>query len=182
MNFEKLTTKDHAAFLKLYDGSFPDNERRIYTDADDLASFMKSKGAKFHAFALKDDRELVGFLSYWDFEGYTYIEHLAVDPAHRGKGLGSKMLQHLFDTVNKNVLIEVERPETDEARRRLEFYERNGFKTRREIDYRQPAYSKKQEPVEMLLMTHGDVELKGYDSIREMLHEVYNVDTMELQK
>ena len=86
------------------------------------------------------------------------------------------MLNHLFKEVSKDVLIEVEHPETDEAKRRIKFYEQNGFKVRREFNYVQPPYSPGQEPVAMLLMTHGNVDLHNSDSIKEMLAEVYNVN------
>ncbi len=132
------------------------------------------KGGKFNAFAAKDGDLFLAFLSYWTFEGYTYIEHFAVVPEHRGKRIGALMLNHLFKEVSPNVLIEVEKPEGEEQKRRIKFYERNGFRVREEFDYTQPAYSSDKSPVEMLLMTHGDVDLHNRDSIREMLREVYN--------
>ena len=95
-------------------------------------------------------------------------------PEHRGKRIGALMLNHLFKEVSPNVLIEVEKPEGEEQKRRIKFYERNGFRVREEFDYTQPAYSSDKSPVEMLLMTHGDVDLHNRDSIREMLREVYN--------
>lgn len=180
--FENIKTADYPAFLKLYNGNFPDNERRLYKDTDDLAEFIKKKGGKFHAFTAKDGTEVIAFLSYWNFEGYTYIEHFTVAEPQRGRRIGTEMLHHLFKTVSENVLLEVEKPETEEAKRRIEFYERNQFRVRKELDYTQPPYSKEQGPVEMLLMTHGDVDLKDKSSIREMLREVYNVEKYEPKK
>ena len=149
MEFTNLKMEDYPSFLKLYNESFPPDERR------ELKDFLAS-------------------LSYWTFEGYTYIEHFAVVPEHRGKRIGALMLNHLFKEVSPNVLIEVEKPEGEEQKRRIKFYERNGFRVREEFDYTQPAYSSDKSPVEMLLMTHGDVDLHNRDSIREMLREVYN--------
>lgn len=176
MEFVNLKMEDYPSFLKLYNDSFPDNERRIYEDEEHLANFIKMKGGKFHAFAAKDGDLFLAFLSYWTFLGYTYVEHFAVQPEHRGKRIGALMLNHLFKEVSKDVLIEVEHPETDEAKRRIKFYEQNGFKVRREFNYVQPPYSPGQEPVTMLLMTHGNVDLHNSDSIKEMLAEVYNVN------
>ncbi len=176
MEFVNLKMEDYPSFLKLYNDSFPDNERRIYEDEEHLANFIKMKGGKFHAFAAKDGDLFLAFLSYWTFLGYTYVEHFAVQPEHRGKRIGALMLNHLFKEVSKDVLIEVEHPETDEAKRRIKFYEQNGFKVRREFNYVQPPYSPGQEPVAMLLMTHGNVDLPNSASIKEMLAEVYNVN------
>lgn len=135
MEFVNLKMEDYPSFLKLYNDSFPDNERRIYEDEEHLANFIKMKGGKFHAFAAKDGDLFLAFLSYWTFLGYTYVEHFAVQPEHRGKRIGALMLNHLFKEVSKDVLIEVEHPETDEAKRRIKFYEQNGFKVRREFNY-----------------------------------------------
>ena len=162
MEFTNLKMEDYPSFLKLYNESFPPDERRELKDEEHLANFIKMKGGKFNAFAAKDGDLFLAFLSYWTFEGYTYIEHFAVMP------------NHLFKEVSPNVLIEVEKPEGEEQKRRIKFYERNGFRVREEFDYTQPAYSSDKSPVEMLLMTHGDVDLHNRDSIREMLREVYN--------
>ena len=174
MEFTNLKMEDYPSFLKLYNESFPPDERRELKDEEHLANFIKMKGGKFNAFAAKDGDLFLAFLSYWTFEGYTYIEHFAVVPEHRGKRIGALMLNHLFKEVSPNVLIEVEKPEGEEQKRRIKFYERNGFRVREEFDNTQPAYSSDKSPVEMLLMTHGDVDLHNRDSIREMLREVYN--------
>lgn len=176
MEFRNLEEKDYQAFLKLYNESFPENERRLYKSAEHVANFVKEKGGKFHAFAIDDGGGLfLGFLSYWTFEGYVYVEHFAVEPAHRGKNIGRKLLSHLLETVSGNVLLEVEKPESPEAVRRIKFYERCGFRLREDINYVQPPYGPGQSGVEMMLMTHGDVKLRDTRDLREMLTEVYNV-------
>lgn len=177
MEFTELRMEDYPSFLKLYNESFPENERRIYKDEKHLADFIKMKGGKFNAFAVKDGELFLGFLSYWVFEGYTYVEHFAVTPEKRGNNLGSLMLRHLFKEVSPDVLLEVEPPTSPDAERRIKFYERNGFRVRKEFNYTQPPYSPSQQPVEMLLMTHGEVSLHNIGSIKEMLQEVYNVKT-----
>lgn len=187
MEFRNLDEKDYPRFLELYNSSFPENERRLYKSAEHVANFIKMKGGKLRGFVVDDnsgdpallkpeDHLFIGFLTYWVFEGYIYVEHFAVQPERRGRNIGSKMLEHLFKTVGENVLIEVEKPETDEARRRIAFYERNGFRLRGDINYVQPPYSAEQSGVEMMLMTHGDVRLRDTRDLREMLTEVYNVE------
>jgi ribosomal protein S18 acetylase RimI-like enzyme len=176
MDFQDLKIEDYPSFLKLYNEAFPENERRLYDDEKHLADFIKMKGGKFHAFVAKDGNEFLGFLSYWNFEGYTYVEHFAVTPAKRGLNIGTKMLNHLIREVSPNVLLEVEPPTDSLTEKRIKFYERNGFRVRGEFRYTQPPYSPTQEPLEMLIMTHGDVSLHNSDSIKEMLREVYNVN------
>lgn len=175
--FEKLKMEDYPHFLSLYNASFPLNEKRIYENEKHLDNFIREKGGKFNAFSAVDGDLYLGFLSYWTFEGYTYIEHFAIAPDQRGKNLGRMMLNHLFKEVSPNVLAEVEPGDTPEAQKRIEFYEKNGFKVREEFNYTQPSYGGKgQTAVPMLLMTHGDVNLHNKDSIKDMLKEVYNVN------
>ena len=47
---------------------------------------------------------------------------------------------------------------------------------REDINYVQPPYSAEQTGIEMMLMTHGDVNLRDTRDLREMLTEVYNVN------
>lgn len=177
MEFTNLKMEDYPAFLKLYNESFPVDERRLYEDEKHLDNYIKMKGGKFNAFAAKDGDLFLAFLSYWTFEGYTYIEHFAVNPAQRGKNIGRLMLNHLFKEVSPNVLVEVHHGDTEEDKKRIEFYEKNEFRVRKEFNYTQPSYGGKgQQAVPMLLMTHGDVNLHNIDSIKDMLREVYNVN------
>ena len=172
-----MKMEDYPSFLNLYNSSFPSDQRRLYEDEKHLDNFIKMKGGKFNAFTAKDGDLFLGFLSYWTFEGYTYIEHFAVDPLHRGKNLGRMMLAHLFKEVSPNVLLETEPADNPVAAGRIEFYEKNGFKIRKEFNYTQPSYGGKgQTVVPMVLMTHGEVNLHNIDSIKEMLKEVYNVN------
>lgn len=177
MEFTKLKVEDYPSFLQLYNDVFPKDQRRIYEDEKHLDNYIKMKGGKFNAFAAKDGDLFLAFLSYWTFEGYTYIEHFAVNPNHRGKNLGRLMLNHLFKEVSPNVLVEVVPPTDKETERTYTFYEKNGFRMRKEFNYTQPSYGKGQNPVEMLLMTHGDVNLHNIDSIKDMLQEVYNINS-----
>lgn len=177
MTFEDLNQKDYPKFLALYESAFPNGERRPYDDAQHLESFINMKGGKFFVTTVKDGDEFIGFLSYWKFKGYIYIEHFAVMPEKRGRNIGRTLLNHVMKEAGDNVLLEVELPDTDEAKRRIKFYEQLGFRIRREINYMQPSYGPGLPQMPMLLMTHGDVDLShGLDDIKAMLREVYNVE------
>lgn len=179
MEFTNLKMEDYPSFLQLYNETFPHDQRRIYESEKHLDNFIKMKGGKFNAFAAKDGDLFLGFLSYWTFQGYTYIEHFAIAPDQRGKNLGRLMLNHLFKEVSPNVLLETSPATDEESQKRITFYEKNGFKIRKEFNYTQPSYGGKgQQSVAMLLMTHGDVNLHNIDSIKEMLQEVYNVNNL----
>lgn len=173
MEFRKLRESDYPALLALYTDAFPPDERRDYEGEEALGRFIRDKGGKFNAFVADDGGLFLGFMTYWTFEGYVYVEHFAVNPEVRGKRIGTLMLKHLLKETDGKILIEVELPGTPESDRRIRFYERNGFRRRDEIEYLQPPYSADKKPVGMLLMTHGDVPVHEVRDLDEMLREVY---------
>ncbi len=175
MEFKNISIGYYSAFLSLYNGSFPENERRIYINESSLGKFIKEKEGKFHILILTDDDDsLLGFISFWKFKGYVYIEHFAVIPKNRAKGLGAMILNYIFSNISQDLILEVELPDTEEAKRRIRFYKRNGFRIIDEIDYIQPPYSPSQSGMKMMIMAHGNVRLKSITDLKEMLKEVYN--------
>ncbi|WP_347272263.1 hypothetical protein [Paenibacillus sp. N3/727] len=51
------------------------------------------------------------------------MEHIAVDSAIRGSGLGGKLMTQYIEESVKPILLEVEPPVMDLAQRRIGFYE-----------------------------------------------------------
>ncbi len=139
------------AIETLYIGSFPPNERRKF---ENVRILLEKDNVPFKMIAAVENGTLIGFLSYWNFDGFTYVEHFAVDVNHRGKGIGSDLLEHFISKCDNNpVVLEVELPEAYDARRRVDFYMRHSFIIWKRLAYTQPAYEKDGQPVEMKLMT-----------------------------
>lgn len=177
MEYITLKEENYPDFLRLYADAFPPEERRPYADASEFGEFVRGKHPKFNVLAAMEDGKFVGFLSYWNFDDYTYIEHFAVSPELRGRNIGGAMMEHVFKAVNDNVLIEVELPETEIARRRIGFYERLGFRQHSGIRYVQPPYSEGLSSLPLMLMTHGRIDMTNWQhTIAPMLREVYRYD------
>ncbi len=176
MVIRDIREKDYPSFLKLYNEAFPVAERRLYRDAGQLENFIRDKYGLFSGFVAEDEEGVfLGFLAYWKYSKLIYLEYFAVDGSHRGRNIEGKMLNYLLEDIREDVLFEVEKPETPEAERRIRFYERYGFRVRREIEYVQPPYSPVQSGVKMDIMTHGEVRLNGTEDLREIYTEVYDV-------
>ena len=179
--FRSVLPEDYRDFLDIYNASFPPDERRVYQGVSGFEEFLQSKSGLFHILVAADGcstgerprGRMLGFLSYWTFPGFVYVEHFAVNPAIRGGGIGSRMLSRLIEAVSPDVLLEVELPDTHEAERRIAFYERHGFRVRREYKYIQPPYGPGQSGMELLLMTHGSVNLDDPGLIPLLHREVY---------
>lgn len=173
MIFRNLNNKDLRAFLKLYDDSFPENERRLYEDTDALSRFIRENSSMFRIIAAEDENgKFAGFLTYWQFPQYNYVEHFAVRPDLRGNGLGKAMLAHLHEIAGSRTVLEVELPSTGhDAERRISFYKSCGFTDHPEINYIQPPYSPNQEGIPLMLMTHGETDLSDLFPIYKYVYK-----------
>lgn len=161
-------------FEKVFDlmvEAFPVDERRTFDEQKELLS-----NPIFDIYVLKDDEsEIKGFISIYRFEKFVYVEHFAVNPKYRNLGLGHKILSNLTACFSR-LLLEVEVPETEQAKRRIGFYERNGFYLN-DYPYIQPPISKSTNPIPLLLMTTGGKLTRNeYDEAKSTLYKgVYKV-------
>lgn len=160
-------TDDFDSIYKIMEKSFPDDERRPYYEQKEL---LTDSRYSIHS-------EDGGFIASWDFDEFVFIEHFAVDENKRNSGLGSKILTEFLNSCQKLVCLEVECPDTGIAKRRIGFYERNGFFLN-EYDYFQPPISKGKNIVPLMIMTSkGRVSRETFEKIRDTLYkEVYKYE------
>ena len=170
---------DFSEIYRIMQASFSDDEYRPYDEQ--LALFEKPEYRIYYMSAIEMERvsnhspgnstmHAAGFLAVWEFESFTYIEHFAVDPVLRNSGTGSAMLQELVRKYQKQICLEVELPEEELTRRRIGFYERNGF-VFNEYPYIQPPISKGKSPVPLRIMTYGSAITQ--DTFEEMKRVLY---------
>lgn len=126
---------------------------------------------------IREEGRVLGFWSIWNLGSFRFMEHLAVDSCCRGKGYGSRVFRQLFETSPLPLVLEVERPDTEEARRRIEFYRRLGLHLN-PYDYIQPAMQEGCGPVPLYLMSWPDpLGEAGFKEVRRLLYDkVYEVD------
>lgn len=150
MKITNITDTHHPfypAFRQLYTTSFPDFEQR--SDAQQRLAFTVP-GYCLDLYHCHD--KLTGFLSYWLFDDYIYIEHFAVASECRGQGYGSSILQAFVSARPLTVLLEID-PVTDEqSAARLKFYQRCGF-VKNPFPHVHPPYHKKYEGHSLLVLT-----------------------------
>ena len=87
------------------------------------------ESSKYTVYVIPDDESdcIKAFITVWKFEDFAFIEHFAVNPFYRNQGLGSLILHEILNLLQCQICLEVELPKTDFAKRRIGFYERNGF-------------------------------------------------------
>lgn len=175
IRFQRITTADAAlyAFMEqLLQASFPAGE---YRSPDELRVYTDEKPC-FSNNVIMDGDVPVGLAAYWDFGSFCYVEHLAVDPRRRNGGYGARAVHHLCALSGKPVVLEVELPDNETARRRIGFYRRLGFVLWDGQPYRQPPYKPGDGWLPMYLMAHGGLDGgRDFGWVRERIYkEVYN--------
>lgn len=147
--FERIRSASHRyleALLPLYAEAFPPEERRTTSD---LLRMLNQTDMFFSAILV--DELVVGMVVYWKFEGFLYLEHLAVLPSRRREGIGESVLKEL-KKEGIPVLLEVEIPYDDASTQRVIFYHRSGFSAL-PVYYHQPPYRKGETVVPMMLFS-----------------------------
>lgn len=158
---------------RLYLDAFPQNERR---DIDAWTALAEA-GGPFRIDEWQYQGHFAGFLTYWSFPRFTYVEHFATASALRGKGMGGRWLDAFVAQTANPVVLEVEPGDTTMAQRRIAFYERHGFYLS-EQSYVQPPYRKGDAPLPLRLMTTDSAFLAAHaaEVVRQIHHEVYGYD------
>jgi GNAT superfamily N-acetyltransferase len=183
---EKMTAKDFSMveltgpgddlllpWLDLYETAFAPCEKVLVSEHLKILREKAQGEARYHhLLAVLDGRgAFAGMVRYQLLPeaGAAFLWYLAVEPHLRSTGLGSKVYRELLQRVDNGVIkalvFEVEIPELQDhedgrqlARRRIEFYRRQGARLLRGIDYLQYVGSH-QVPTPMHLMVHPLQEL-----------------------
>ena len=115
---------------RLYETAFPPQQRYSH-----FGIWLMSKWKRpVEYLAYYDHNDYCGMTYTIDTGKYLYLFYIAVNPARRSRGCGSRMLAYLKEQhPDRMILLDVEEPDPgienyDQRVKRIEFYRRNGFK------------------------------------------------------
>ena len=145
-----MTDHFEEAF-ELMQKSFPENE---YRTKENQKKLLKNPMYKLD---VKTDEtgKTIAFIASWEFPKFLFIEHLAVDPCCRGKGMGSKIMKEFINNSKKPIILEIEIPKDEISIKRKKFYEKLGFKLNNN-QYFQLPLRKGDKPMKMNLMSYPE--------------------------
>ena len=139
-----------SRLFEIIEYSFPETEHRSEDE-----HFDEFKRHTFRSMVLDDDGAIMGFMNYWELDGFVYLEHFAVARELRKNGLGTYLMEEL-KKISGTIILEAEPPEqSGTAARRVGFYERLGFYLNR-YKYFQPPYSSGEQPLPLSIMSYPD--------------------------
>ncbi len=173
MNSLRLAkTEEFDKIFSILEDSFPKDEYRTY---EEQKALLKHPNYTVYVIPDNEAERIKAFISVWKFEDFAFIEHFAVNSVYRNQGLGSLILHEIMNLLPCQICLEVELPETDFAKRRIGFYQRNGFYINH-YPYTQPPYAKEKQPIPLLIMTSGNsISKNRFDKIQETIFkEVYH--------
>lgn len=151
---------------RLYTESFPEHERRR------ISSHVRAvEDPDFHTEVAIENGNLLAILFYWTTgSGMVYIEHIAVNPQMRGRGIGSDILcDFMARNRKRTVLLEIDPPVDITSEQRLAFYERSGFRNTGFV-FNHPSYQKNGLCHDLLVLAHtSDISGEEYARFVEFL-------------
>ncbi|MDD6735846.1 MAG: GNAT family N-acetyltransferase [Clostridiales bacterium] len=165
---ERLDNKDFDEVFSIMEMSFPSDEYRTYNEQRSLLD-----NREYSVYVLKrEDGRLKAFIAVWEFDDFAFIEHFAVNPDCRNEGIGAAMLKELSEKfTGKTLCLEVELPDSEMARRRIGFYNRNNFFIN-DYPYTQPPISKGKRSIPLCIMTYGGrIDKHQFETIKNVLYK-----------
>ena len=114
IRLQPINTSDfqHYKFMEeLLIDAFPPEE---YRELNQLREYTDRVG-NFHNNIIFDDDLPIGFITYWDFDSFYYVEHFATNPALRICGDGKRTLEFLCHYLYQPIVLVVVRPIEDMA-------------------------------------------------------------------
>lgn len=91
IRLQRISTADgflYEYMEQLITAAFPPEE---YRPLEELRLYTDNKPHFYNNIIFHHDTP-VGFITYWDFGKFYYVEHFAVDPAQRNGGHGKNVL------------------------------------------------------------------------------------------
>ncbi len=166
IHFKRFKTVDNSDFesiYELYEFSFPHHERRTREGFEHLTINEES----FICNAIYDQNQYVGFITLWRMAGFVFVEHFAIKQEFRDRKYGISSMKYLMQMTDEPIVLEVEMPKSNDASRRIHFYERLGFYVLSDF-YMQPPYHSNDFPTPMLIMSNN------YQYCKKHFHSIKN--------
>jgi GNAT superfamily N-acetyltransferase len=103
LSFQSIPTTATPEFSRawpLYEEAFPVEERRSLLQQKELLT-----NPAYRFLAILYQEEFAGLLGIWQLSGSTFLEHFAVKPVLRGKGIGKESLETLVKGSRRPVVL-----------------------------------------------------------------------------
>lgn len=149
MIFKRIKEFEFDEFYGMLEEAFPFIERKTREDA--FNEFLNNTNF-MPCFIIKNGKK-VGLISYWKFNDFIFVEHLAILKNLRNKTIGTKAFKQFLSETELPIVFEVEKPYDEISKRRINFYKRLGI-VFNNFDYFQPSYHGGDDKVPMFFVSY----------------------------
>lgn len=122
------------------------------------------------------DEDQYHVLMYVEVDDFIFIDYLFVSGEARGKGIGHQLIQKLKEK-NKPIILEVEpiNYKDSDTKKRLKFYQREGFRHATTIGYKRKSLATKEVNVMEILYwaPNGEEEVVVYHALVKTYNKIH---------
>lgn len=164
-----------STLIELYESSFPDAERRPIRQ---LKHLIENNKDMFFNSIIKDNA-VVGLMVYWKFNEFFFLEHFAIFSNMRNNNIGRGVLDYITNNLKGIRILEVEEDNTDIAKRRIEYYRRNGYQI---VDntYIQPSFDNIKPSIPLWIMCNEPLQTDIKDKYISIIKQKVYADNTKL--
>ncbi len=170
MDVVRITKTDDPyfdEFLSVYSISFPIFEQRV--KEQHIYAFNQPN---YNVNCYIENNSFIGFIVFWDFDSYIYIEHLAIHPDRRGQNYGSLVLNQFIEQNEKSIILEIDPLVDDISVKRYHFYKHLGF-IKNNHKHTHPAYREGFQDHELIILsTQKVLSKKEYEQFYSDLKNI----------
>ena len=150
---------------EIYQNSFPKSELRTLSNLREVMQGEYCKVVAYH-----HDGSVVGFIVYWEYSSFAYIEFFAVSQEKRSGGYGSYIINDFIsDFRHKPIILEIDNICDDISKRRFDFYVREGF-ILNDFKHTTTAYDNINETLKLHILTYQElISREQYDEFYSIL-------------
>jgi GNAT superfamily N-acetyltransferase len=168
--------KDFKEAIKIYEESFPSNERQ---STDTIKKRIEKNLYKMLIGRSKDKVVFMTLLYPLKNTDFILLDYMVTDEIFRNKGVGTKFIKNILKKISsKYLILEVENPRygnnKEQRERRVNFYKRLGAKEMKDVRYILPPLSGN-IPTEMILMVLPEYGRGKMDSslVKKLIIQMY---------
>ena len=149
----------------IYENSFPQSEMRTLSNLRDVMQGEHCKIAAYHV-----NGDVIGFIVYWEYSSFVYVEFFAVSNLKRNGGYGSYIIRDFIeDFKSKPIILEIDNICDDISKRRHGFYVREGFLLN-DFKHAPTAYNDINDTLNLHIMTYQQlISQEQYDEFYNIL-------------
>lgn len=169
MKFVKMISVEDSMYdeaMGLYQKSFPPHEQR---QADCQGKIMDTRD--YHFDLIYDQDVFAGLILYWQTDSFLYVEHFCIDPKLRNGKYGQRALE-LLKEKGQTIILEIDPPVDEMAKRRQGFYQRAGFSVN-DFSHVHPPYCRGNRGHSLVVMSWP--ERMSFDLYQEFDQYLKNV-------